>query len=61
MEKVHALVAASGNAPMNWVWGTVASLVFVGLIGVPAAALNARDRKRRQQRTVATPEAQGTH
>jgi hypothetical protein len=61
MEKVHLLVAAGGNAPMNWVWGTIASLAFVGIIGVPAAALNARDRKRRQQQRAAPPEAQGTH
>jgi hypothetical protein len=61
METVHVVVAASSNAPMNWVWGTIASVVFVGLIGVPAAALNARDRKRRQQQRAATPEAQGTH
>jgi hypothetical protein len=57
---VHVFVAAASNAPMDWVWGTVAALVFVGLIGVPAAALNARDRKRRQQQSGAAPEAQGT-
>ena len=48
MGNLHALVAATDNAPMDWVWGTIASVVFVGLIAIPAASLNARDRKRRQ-------------
>ena len=51
MAALHALgafVAATNNAPMDWVYGTAASVVFVALIVVPAAVLNARDRKRRQ-------------
>jgi hypothetical protein len=47
---------------MDWVWGAIASLLFVGVIVVPAAALNARDRKRRQDERAsasATTEAPG--
>jgi hypothetical protein len=62
MEKSHLLLAAASNAPMDWVWGAIASLLFVGVIVVPAAALNARDRKRRQDERAsasATTEAPG--
>jgi len=60
MEKMHVLVAATSNAPMDWVWGAVASFIFVGLIAAPAAALNARERRRRQQEGAAAPGAEGT-
>jgi uncharacterized protein YecE (DUF72 family) len=51
MTAVHSFVAflATTDAPLDWVLGTAASVVFVGLIAVPAAAMNARDRRRRQQ------------
>ncbi|HMK98214.1 MAG TPA: hypothetical protein VK425_11750 [Acidimicrobiales bacterium] len=52
MPALHAFVAvlgAANNSPIDWVYGTAASIVFVALIAIPAAALNARDRKRRQQ------------
>ena len=52
MAVLHALagsLAATNNAPIDWVYGAAASVVFVALIVVPAAALNARDRKRRQE------------
>jgi hypothetical protein len=42
------LVAATNNAPMDWVYGTVASVVFIALIAVPAAVLNSREHRRRQ-------------
>ena len=48
MANLLALVATN-SAAWPWVWGTVASVLFVGIIAVPAAALNGRDRKRRQQ------------
>jgi hypothetical protein len=40
---------ASSSAPIDWVYGGAASIVFVGVIALPAALLNARDRKRRAQ------------
>ncbi|HTW06187.1 MAG TPA: hypothetical protein VME46_01665 [Acidimicrobiales bacterium] len=53
MATAHFLAAAS-NAPMDWVWGLLASVAFVAVIAIPAAALNARDRKRRQEERPAT-------
>jgi len=47
MGSLHLLLATTSNAPMDWVLGTLASVAFVAVIAVPAAALNARDRKRR--------------
>jgi len=50
MGTLQAVIASTAsNAPFDWIFWTVASLVFIALIAVPAAALNARDRKRRQQ------------
>ncbi|HUB70431.1 MAG TPA: hypothetical protein VL984_08410 [Acidimicrobiales bacterium] len=56
MVEAHALLAATNNAPMDWVWGFIASAGFVLVIAVPAAALNARDRKRRREAAAAQPE-----
>jgi hypothetical protein len=55
MGSVLALLVATGGAPTDWVLGTVASVVFVGLIAGPAAALNHRERKRRQKERPTTP------
>lgn len=49
MPTAHLLSTLASGAPADWVLGTVASIGFVLVIGIPAAALNARDRKRRQQ------------
>jgi hypothetical protein len=46
MGAAHFLVA--NNAPMDWVYGFLASVVFVAAIAIPAAVLNARDHRRRQ-------------
>jgi hypothetical protein len=46
---MFALLVATGSAPTDWVLGTVAGVAFVVLIAAPAAALNRRDRKRRQK------------
>lgn len=48
MPLLPALVAAAGDAPLDWVVGAAASIVFVVIIAVPAAALNAREHRRRQ-------------
>ena len=55
MGDLTALLAASSSAPIDWVYGGAASIVFVGLIALPAALLNARDRKRRAQRRSSAP------
>jgi hypothetical protein len=44
-----ALLVATGSAPTDWLLGAGAAVVFVAAIAVPAAALNHRDRKRRQK------------
>lgn len=49
MADVLGILAVSDNAPLDWALGAAASFVFVGLIVVPAAVLNSRDRKRRAQ------------
>jgi hypothetical protein len=49
MADVLAFLAVTDNAPLDWALGAAASFVFVGLIAVPAAVLNSRDRKRRAQ------------
>jgi len=49
MAHVLAMLAVTDNAPLDWALGAAASFVFVGLIVVPAAVLNSRDRKRRAQ------------
>ncbi len=49
MGSVLALLVATGGAPTDWLLGTAASVVFVAVIAIPAAALNHRDRKRRQK------------
>jgi hypothetical protein len=49
MAQVLGILAVTDNAPLDWALGAAASFVFVGLIIVPAAVLNSRDRKRRAQ------------
>jgi amino acid transporter len=49
MGSVLALLVATGSAPTDWLLGTAASVVFIALIAIPAAALNHRDRKKRQK------------
>jgi hypothetical protein len=49
MADVLAILAVTDNAPLDWALGAAASFIFVGLIAVPAAVLNSRDRKRRAQ------------
>lgn len=46
LEVARALVATTSNAPMDWVYGTAASVLFVVAIAVPAAVLNSRDHRR---------------
>ena len=57
MESLPALVAATSNAPLDWVYGALASIVFVVLIAVPAAILNNREHKKRQQQRPSAPPA----
>ena len=54
MASILALLVATNNAPADWVWGSVASVVFVALIAWPAAVLNARDHGRRQKEQAGT-------
>ncbi|MGO9657427.1 MAG: hypothetical protein ACLQVK_22655 [Acidimicrobiales bacterium] len=49
MGSVLATLVATGSAPTDWLLGAAASVVFVAAVAVPAAALNHRDRKRRQK------------
>jgi hypothetical protein len=53
MAPVHLFLAiallVANSAPADWVYGTLASVGFVLVIALPAAALNSRERKRRQQ------------
>jgi ABC-type spermidine/putrescine transport system permease subunit I len=49
MGELTALLASSSSAPIDWVYGAAASIVFVAVIAIPAAFLNVRDRKRRAQ------------
>ncbi len=46
LDVAHALVATTSNAPLDWVYGTAASVLFVVVIAVPAAVLNSRDHRR---------------
>jgi hypothetical protein len=55
MRNLHAVVAATSGAPMDWLLGTAASVVFVAVIAVPAAVLNTRERKRRQRQAPSQP------
>jgi ABC-type spermidine/putrescine transport system permease subunit I len=48
MGLLPALVASMSDAPLDWAVGAAASIVFVAVIAIPAAALNAREHKRRQ-------------
>jgi hypothetical protein len=43
------VLMASTSAPLDWVYGALASIVFVALVAIPAAVLNSRDHKKRQQ------------
>ena len=54
MAEVLAILAVTDNAPLDWALGA-AGFVFIGLIVVPAAVLNSRDRKRRAQRLAQEP------
>ncbi|HTT88686.1 MAG TPA: hypothetical protein VMF65_03970 [Acidimicrobiales bacterium] len=50
-----ALLATEvSGAAWPWVYGMAASLVFIGIIAIPAAWLNSRDHKRRQRERSAT-------
>jgi hypothetical protein len=49
LASLGALVASSSNAPLDWVYGTVASIIFVAAVAIPAALLNSREHKRRQR------------
>ncbi|MGH9105299.1 MAG: hypothetical protein ACRDZX_05575 [Acidimicrobiales bacterium] len=49
----HVLLASANGAPWDWLWGTLASIVFVVAIAIPAAILNVRERRRRQQELAA--------
>lgn len=55
MADLFALLATSSSAPIDWVYGALASIVFVGVIAVPAAVLNSREHKRRQREQSAAP------
>ena len=43
-----ALVATTSDAALDWVVGAAASIVFVALVAIPAAAMNSREHRRRQ-------------
>jgi hypothetical protein len=47
MGELTALLASTSSAPIDWVYGGLASIAFVAIIAIPAAFLNVRDRKRR--------------
>jgi ABC-type spermidine/putrescine transport system permease subunit I len=49
MLHLTTLLAAASNAPEDWLLGTAASLAFIAAVGIPALALNARERKRHQE------------
>ena len=49
MAHLPMLLMASSSAPLDWVYGALASIVFVALVAIPAAVLNSRDHKKRQQ------------
>ncbi len=49
MAHLPMLLMASSGAPLDWVYGALASIVFVALVAIPAAVLNSRDHKKRQQ------------
>ena len=55
MAHLIGLLAASSSAPIDWVYGALASIVFVAVIAVPAAALNSREHKKRQREQSAAP------
>jgi signal transduction histidine kinase len=40
------MLAAANSAPWDTLWAVLASIVFVLVITVPAAILNARDHRR---------------
>jgi hypothetical protein len=43
------LAATSSGAPLDWVYGGLASIVFVVIVALPAAFLNSREHKKRQR------------
>jgi hypothetical protein len=49
MAHLPMVLMASTSAPLDWVYGALASIVFVALVAIPAAVLNSRDHKKRQQ------------
>jgi hypothetical protein len=55
MAHMTGLLAASSSAPADWVYGALASIVFVVVIAVPAAWLNSREHKKRQREQSAAP------
>jgi hypothetical protein len=54
MASALATLVATNNAAADWLWGAVASVVFVSLIAGPAAVLNSRDHRKRQKDQVGT-------
>lgn len=55
MADLIGLLAASSSAPIDWVYGALASVAFVVVIAVPAAVLNSRDHKKRRRERSAAP------
>lgn len=56
MADLSGLLAVTSNgAPLDWVYGAAAGIVFVVLIAVPAAVLNSREHKKRQRERTAAP------
>jgi hypothetical protein len=51
------LAALLGDAALDWVYGTAASIIFVAVIAIPAAVLNSRDHKRRQRERSASQQS----
>ncbi|MDA8301746.1 MAG: hypothetical protein M0005_09415 [Actinomycetota bacterium] len=57
LDVAQALVATTSNAPLDWVYGTAASVLFVVVIAVPAAVLNSRDHRRLRAERSSEPRA----
>jgi hypothetical protein len=59
MAHLAAVLAVYNDSALDWALGAAASFVFIGLIAVPAAVMNSRERKRRTQGV--SPEQPATH
>jgi hypothetical protein len=55
MANLIGLLALNSGAALDWVYGALASIVFVVIIAVPAAVLNSREHKKRQREQPAAP------